>query len=141
MYVLSTRRGAPRPGSATNTSDDPTMSVTKRLAPDGMEDYFNRFTKRFLKNETSDVADVEVLTTDLGDQFAAEGAHLVGITYDPDTQSLEVELDSGDHRAFKPKEVWTIEEDDGFVRAIEIVRDDDASEIVRVRRIGVQRAD
>jgi len=117
------------------------MSVTKRLAPDGMEDYFNRFTKRFLKNETSDVADVEVLTTDLGDQFATEGAHLVGISYDPDTQSLEVEFDSGDHRAFKPKEVWTIEEDDGFVRAIEIVRDDDASEIVRVRRIGVQRAD
>lgn len=117
------------------------MSVTKRLAPDGMEDYFNRFTKRFLKNETSDVADVEVLTTDLGDQFATEGAHLVGISYDPDTQSLEVELESGDHRAFKPKEVWTIEEDDGFVRAIEIVRDDDASEIVRVRRIGVQRAD
>lgn len=117
------------------------MSVTKRLAPDGMEDYFSRFTKRFLNNESTDVADVEVLSPSLGDQFAAEGAHLVGITYDPDTRSLEVELESGDHRAFRPKEVWTIEDDDGFVRAIEIVRDDDASEIVRVRRIGVQRAD
>lgn len=117
------------------------MSVTKRLSPDGMEDYFSRFTKRFLKQESTDVADVEVLTPELGDQIAAEGAHLVGITYDPDTRSLEVELESGDHRAFTPKEVWTIEDDDGFVRAIEIVRDDDASEIVRVRRIGVQRAD
>ena len=117
------------------------MSVTKRLSPDGMEEYFNRFNKRFLQSESTDVADVEVLSMDLGDQFAAEGAHLRGITYDPKTRSLEVELDSGDHRAFKPKEVWAIEDDDGFVRAIEIVRDDDASEIVRVRRIGVQRAD
>jgi len=117
------------------------MSVTKRLAPEGMEDYFNRFNKRFLRSESTDVADVEVLSTDLGDQIAAQGAHLLGITYDPKTRSLEVELESGDHRAFKPKEVWAIEDDDGFVRAIEIVRDDDASEIVRVRRIGVQRAD
>jgi Family of unknown function (DUF5335) len=117
------------------------MSVTKRLSPEGMEDYFNRFNQRFLRNESTEVADVEVLSSDLGDQIAADGAHLLGITYDPKTQSLEVELESGDHRAFKPKEVWAIEDDDGFVRAIEIIRDDDASEIVRVRRIGVQRAD
>jgi hypothetical protein len=117
------------------------MSVTKRLSPDGMEDYFNRFNKRFLRNESSDVADVEVLSSDLGDQIAADGAHLLGITYDPKTRSLEVELESGDLRSYTPKEVWAIEEDDGFVRAIEIIRDDDASEIVRVRRIGVQRAD
>lgn len=117
------------------------MSVTKRLAPEGMEEYFSRFNQRFLNRSSTEVADVEVLSGDLGDQVAAEGAHLLGITYDPKTKSLEVELESGDHRAIQPKEVWAIEDDDGFVRAIEIIRDDDASEIVRVRRLGVQRAD
>jgi len=117
------------------------MSVTKRLTTDGMEEYFDRFNKRYLNNESTDVADVEVLSKDLGDQVAANGAHLIGITYDPKARSLEVELESGDMRSISPKEVWAIEEDDGFVRAIEIVRDDDTSEIVRVRRLGVRRAD
>ena len=117
------------------------MSVTKRLDHDGMEEYFNRFNKRYLKSESTDVADVEVLSKDLGDQIAADGAHLVGITYDKKAHSLEVELESGDMRSYSPKEVWAIEEDDGFVRAIEIVRDDDTTEIVRVRRLGVRRAD
>lgn len=117
------------------------MSVTKRVEPEAMEEYFDRFTKRFLKPESTDVADVELLARDFGDQILADGAHLIGITYDRKEHSLEVELDSGDMRSIRPKEVWAIEEDDGFVRAIEIVRDDNSSEIVHVRRLGVRRAD
>lgn len=117
------------------------MSVTRRLSPEAMEEYFDRFNKRFLNAESTDVADVEVLSKDLGDQVATDGAHLVGITYDPRARSLEVALESGDMRSISPKEVWAVEEDDGFVRSIEIVRDDDATEIVRVRRLGVRRAD
>jgi hypothetical protein len=117
------------------------MSITQRVSPDGMAEYFKHFTQRFLNLESTDVADVEVLSPTLGDQVAVEGAHITGITYDPKKQSLEVELDSGDLRNYHPKEVWTLEEDDGFVRAIEIVRDDGTSELVRVRRLGVRRAD
>jgi Family of unknown function (DUF5335) len=121
--------------------EERTMSVTKQLSPDGMQEYFDGFSRRFLKYESTDVVDVEVLGMDLGDQVEAEGAHLVGISYDPHTRALEVELESGGLRAYQPKEVWTVEEDDGFIRAIEIVRDDDTREIVRVRRLGVRRAD
>ncbi|HEY7394179.1 MAG TPA: DUF5335 family protein [Gemmatimonadaceae bacterium] len=117
------------------------MAVTKRLSEDGMEEYFNRFNRRFLNSESTDVADVEVVSRDLGDQVAADGAHLIGISYDPRARSVEVELETGDMRSISPKEVWAIEDDDGFVRAIEIVRDDDSKEIVRVRRLGVKRAD
>ena len=117
------------------------MESTKRLSPEGMEEYFNRFNKRFLNNESTDVADVEVVGRALGDQVATDGVHLIGISYDPRSKALEVELETGDLRTYQPKEVWAIEEDDGFVRAIEIVRDDDTTEIVRVRRLGVRRAD
>lgn len=117
------------------------MTQTKRLTPEGMEEYFDRFNKRFLNYESTDVADVEVLSMELGDQVAANGAHLIGITYDPKGRSLEVELESGDMRSYTPKEVWAVEEDDGFIRSLEIVRDDGAKEIVRVRRQGVRRAD
>jgi hypothetical protein len=106
---------------------------TKQIPTDRMEQYFAGFSKRFLQKENS-TADVEVLGMDLGDQIEAEGVRLIGITYEPKTRELEVELDGGDLRSFKPKEVWAIEEDDGFIRTLEIVRDDDTKEIVRVRR-------
>ena len=117
------------------------MSSTRRLSTDDMKEYFDRFNKHFLSNESTDVADVEVIGPNIGDQVSASGAHLIGITYDPREKSLEIALDGGDLRTYKPKEVWAIEEDDGFIRALEIARDDVATEIVRVRRLGVQRGD
>ena len=118
------------------------MSVTRRVESERLEEYFDKFNKRFLNNETTNVADVELLMGELGDQVAAEGVHLIGISYDPKASSLEIELESGDMRSYHPKEVWAVEEDDGFVRAVEIIRDDGSSEIVRVRRLGMQpRAD
>jgi hypothetical protein len=116
------------------------MSETKQITPDRMEQYFHGFSKRFLQHDNR-MADVEVLGLDLGDQIEGEGVRLIGITYEPKTHELEVELESGDLRSFKPKEVWAIEEDDGFISALEIVRDDGTKEIVRVRRQAIRRAD
>jgi len=117
------------------------MTVMKRLSRDEMTAYFEQFNKRFLNLESTDVADVEVLGQDIGDQVAAEGVHLDGITFDPQTATLELELEGGDVRSRRPREVWVDEENDGFIRALVIVREDGAREIIRVRRLGVQPAD
>jgi hypothetical protein len=111
---------------------------TKRVPNDQLQEYFARFTKHFLLRESTNAVDVEVLAPDWGDQFAAEGAHLFGITYDPKARSLEFELEGGDHRVLNPREVWTAEELDGFVKAIEVVRDDGTREVARVNRLGVR---
>jgi len=73
--------------------------------------------------------------------FAAEGAHLFGITYDPKEKALEFELEAGDHRVLNPKEVWTAEELDGFVKAVQIVKEDGTREVARVNRLGVRPVD
>jgi hypothetical protein len=117
-----------------------TMAITKRLPGEKLEAYFNDFSRRFLMRESTDVADVEALSPELGDQYVAENAHLIGLTYDPHTNALDIALEGGDHRAYRPKEIWTIEEDDGFIRAIEIIGEDNAREIVRIRRFSVRRA-
>ena len=117
------------------------MSETKQLSPDRMQAYFDGFSKRFLRGDSTPVVDVEVLSSDLGDQVESQGERLIGITYEPRTRALEVELESGGLRAYRPKEVWAIEEADGFIQALEIVRDDDTKEIVRVRRQAIRRAD
>jgi hypothetical protein len=106
-----------------------------------MADYFATFTKRYLVNESADVADVEALSSDLGDQPVVTGRHLVGITYEPKRNALEVEFESGNVRAFQPKEVWVVEEENGFMRAVEIVRDDDTRELIQVHRLALRKRD
>jgi hypothetical protein len=117
------------------------MPVTIQLSPDHMAEYFEAFTRRYLVNESTDVADVEVLSPTLGDQPMATGSHLLGISYEPKRNALEVELEAGDVRTFQPKEVWVVEEENGFLRAVEIVRDDDTRELIQVHRLGVQKRD
>ena len=88
------------------------MPVTKQLAADRMQEYFDGFSKRFLRGDSTSVVDVEVLGDNIGDQVADEGVHLIGISYEPRTRALEVELEAGGLRAYRPKEVWAVEEDD-----------------------------
>lgn len=111
---------------------------TTRIPNDQLEAHFDRFTKHFLLQDSTTAADVEILAPDLGDQVVAEGVQLRGITYDPKGKAIEFALEGGDHRVPRPKEVWTVEEPDGFIKAIEIVREDATREIVRVNRRGVR---
>jgi hypothetical protein len=120
------------------TSPNPNDQLeTTRVPNDQLKTYFDNFTRHFLMRESTNAVDVEILSPDTGDQFAAEGAHLYGITYDPKDNTLEFEIEGADHRVTKPKEVWTAEAFDGFVKAIEIVRDDGTREVARVNRLGI----
>jgi hypothetical protein len=109
------------------------MSETKRIATDQLTRYFDAFSKRFLMGDAKKSADVEILG-DVGDQPVASGVKLLGVDYDPHTNALELELESGDHRAYKPREVWAVEEADGFISSLQVVRDDGQREIVNIRR-------
>jgi hypothetical protein len=121
----------------TSNDKEPTMETT-RIPNDQLEKKFDDFTKRFLGRESTTSSDVEILAPNWGAQFETEGARLRGITYDSKDRAIEFELDSGEHRINHPREVWTVEEPDGFIKAIEVVRDDDAREIVQVKRHGLR---
>lgn len=114
------------------------MPVTKKLEPDQIQAYFDSFTKRFLRREATNLADVEITSLDLGDQFEAEGVPLNGVTYDPERNELDIFLEAGDHRVFKPSDVWVVEEADGFVRDIQVVLADGPTEIIKVKRAALE---
>ena len=115
------------------------MATSTRIEPDKLEKYFDTFTQHFLRDDTTHVVDIEILSPDWGDQTVATNTHLVGITYDPKSNALDVMLESGDHRVFSPREVWVEEETDGFVRAIEATRADGAKDVLHVKRLGLTR--
>ena len=107
---------------------------TRRIPENQLEEYFTRFTRQFLVHDKTNRIDVEVLGTDLGDQFEAENSKFFGITYEPKEKSLEFELEGGDHRILNPKEVWAAEDADGFITAIEVVSEDGTRQVARVKR-------
>ena len=111
--------------------------TTTKIPEERLQNYFDTFSKHFLVHESTNAADVEVLTSELGDQFEAEGARLFGISYDPHTRSIDIELEGDDHRVYNPSEVWVLEEEDGFLKAVEMVQPDGTREVVRIRRLGV----
>ena len=111
------------------------MSETRRIPTDQLTEYFDAFSKRFLMADSPTAADVEVVGRDVGDQRLASGARLLGVDYDPHTNALELELGAGEHRAYRPREVWAIEEADGFISGLEIVRGDGNREVVNIRRV------
>jgi len=112
------------------------MPATKQIPRNQWKDYFDGFTKRYLRDDRPETATIELLSPTLGDQFEVEGAHLLGISYDPKSEALEVLLKNMDHLVFRPKEISAIEEEDGFLSGIEIVRNDGTKEILTVRRGG-----
>jgi hypothetical protein len=113
------------------------MMTTTRIPEERLQSYFDSFSKHFLMQESTVATDVEVLTSELGDQFAAEGARLMGISYDPRSRSIDIEMEGDDHRVYNPSEVWVVEEEDGFLKVIEMVQTDGTREVVRIRRLGV----
>jgi hypothetical protein len=115
-----------------------TMSTTTKVPRERLAEYFATFTKRFLLDDSPEAVDVEVIQPHQADQVAVHGVRLRGITYDSKGNSLEVELDSGDHRLYDPQEVWTVEESDGFLSAIEVVHRDGGRDVISVRRMGLR---
>ena len=78
------------------------------------------------------VAEVEVASLDLGDQTQAEWLPLIGITYDPRDDAVEIALDGHDHMIRKPREIYL---DDGAsgLTSLEIVDADGVRQILKLK--------
>ena len=112
------------------------MAATKQIERDRWETYFDDFVKRHVEHEPPKAATIEIMSLAMGDQLEA-ASHLSGITYDPKSNALEVLLEDMDHLVFYPSEIWVLEEEDGFIDALEVIAPDGTKEIVHIQRSGV----
>ena len=112
------------------------MSTTKQLARTEWNAYFDRFTREQLQGEAPGAATIEVVSPTLGDQFQLSAVRLLGLTYDPKSDALEVLLENVDHLIFRPTEIWVMEGEPGFISTLEIVQSDGTKELIYVRRSG-----
>jgi hypothetical protein len=77
-------------------------------------------------------AEIEVASLRLGDQVEAEWLPLLGITYDPNDDVVEVALEGLDHLIPKPLEIYVEDGVEG-IAALEVVDGDDEKQIIKLR--------
>jgi hypothetical protein len=78
------------------------------------------------------VAEVEVASLKLGDQVQAEWLPLIGITYDPKDDVLEIALEGLDHLIHKPREIY-LENGGHELASLDIVDADGVHQIVKLK--------
>jgi hypothetical protein len=77
-------------------------------------------------------AEIEVASLDLGDQVVAEWLPMLGISYDPKDDIVEVALDGVDHLIRGLREIY-LENGAEALTSIEIVDANDAKQIVKLK--------
>jgi hypothetical protein len=77
-------------------------------------------------------AEIEITSLRLGAQVQAEWLPLIGITYDPGNDLVEVALEGLDHMIRRPREIY-IEDGAGTLASIEIVDVDGLKQIVKLK--------
>lgn len=76
--------------------------------------------------------EIEVTGLNIGDQIEQEWIQLLGITYDPKSDLIEILVEGLDHLIPKPREVWIDQGPTGLL-SMEVIDADDVRQIIRLR--------
>jgi hypothetical protein len=110
------------------------MTTTREIPRSDWSGYFDRFTEHHLRRPGRELVTIEVLSPEIGDQVQARSAPLLGIVYDRQSNALEVLLKDADHLAFQPENIWVVEQDDGALVTVEVVKADGTKELLHMHR-------
>ncbi len=112
---------------------------TRTLPKEEWEGYFGEVYRKFFRDPNPEDARVELVSRELGDQVITDVARVIGITYDPKDNLLDVALEGLDHLVYRPQEIAVEEREDGFPEVISVVRDDGSRELIRLQSVGIER--
>jgi hypothetical protein len=99
--------------------------MARQLEKSQWRDYFDRMSKATVGKR----AELEVVALGLGDQVEAEWVPLIGISYDPKDDTIDVALDGVGHIIYKPREVF-VEEDGLELSSLAVVDADGVQRII-----------
>jgi hypothetical protein len=109
-----------------DTEVDPMATV--KLDKEAWHSYFDRISKMVLGKQ----AEIEVASLNLGDQIQAEWVPLLGITYDPKNDLVEVLLEGLDHLIRHPRHIY-VDHGPAGLTSMEVIDTDDVRQIIRLR--------
>jgi len=102
--------------------------ATVKLDKGAWHSYFDRISKSVVGKQ----AEIEVASLDIGDQVEAEWVPLLGITYDPKNDLVELLLEGLDHLIRHPRDIYVDQGPTGLT-SMEVIDADDVRQIIRLR--------
>ena len=105
------------------------MPTPRTVPRSEWQQFFDQMSKALLLGKW---AEVEVAAPDLGDQILAEWIPMIGVTYDPKEDLLDVALDRTDHLVYHPEEI-VVEESAAGLSSIAVLSADGTRQIVRLK--------
>ncbi len=103
--------------------------TTAQLDKAAWQKTFDQMSKSLLVGKQ---VEIEVLGLEIGDQIEQEWIQLLGISYDPKDDLIQILVEGLDHLIRKPREVWVDHGAVGLV-SMEVVDADDVRQIIRLR--------
>ena len=104
------------------------MSSLRTIPRSEWQSFFDRLSDALLGKW----AEIEVATMDLGDTIIAKWIPMLGITYEPKDDLLDVALDRTNHVIRRPKEI-VVEEHRGELVSIAVLDSDGARQTVHLK--------
>ncbi len=101
-----------------------------RTVPRGQ---WEAFFERVSRGLAGTRAEIEVASLDLGDQIATDWLPMVGVTYDPNDDLLDVALEGIDHLIRHPREIL-VREDAAGLESIAVLDEGGTTQIVTLKR-------
>ena len=99
--------------------------MAKQFEKSQWRTYFDRMSKALVGKR----AEIEVASLKLGDQIEAEWLPLLGISYDPKDDIIEIALEGVDHLIPKPREVY-VEENGLELSSLEVIDAEGTHQII-----------
>ena len=103
--------------------------ATVKVEKAAWQKYFDQMSKSQLAGKE---VEIEVASLDIGDQIEQEWIQLLGMSYDPRNDLIEVLVEGLDHLIHKPCEVW-VEHGTAGLASMEVIDGDDVRQIIRLR--------
>lgn len=102
--------------------------TTEKLDKASWHAYFDTVSKAL----TGKRVEIEVQSLALGNQIEADWLPMLGITYEPRSDMLEIVLEGLDHMIRKPAEIY-VERGVASLASMEIIDSDGVRQVVRLR--------
>lgn len=105
----------------------------RRLEKRDWQVFFDGYSRKTLQDDQPEYGDLRLLSKELGNVQGTTWLPILGITYDPSGDVLEVQLEDLDHMIQHPREIYIDEDDRGVVQSLEVVQKGGDKQIIEIR--------
>lgn len=107
--------------------------ASKKISRKQWQKYFDTFTHRYLKDQQPEYVEIQVMSDSLGVQPETSWMVLRGITYDPRSDNLQIQVDKMEHMISQPEEIYVEEMENGWITAMQVVQKSGEKNIIEIR--------